>query len=624
MTFDVIFVFSLIGLTAMLMASNRVRYDIVALLVVLALMLSGVLTVGEAISGFGSPVVILVACLLVVGEMLDRTGVARAVGDVILKYGGTSETRLLIYIMLAAALLGGVMSSTAIVAIFIPIVLRIAAETNLNKSRLLMPMSYAALISGMLTLIATTPNIVMHEELKDAGLDGFGFFSFMPLGLAVLAIAIGYLLLVGRKLLPGDADTPACGQGERKINVLWKDFQVGKSLEWLRIGVDSPLVGETIGQSELESRFGLRVIGIQRPLRRGQDRLAAPSSETELHAEDVLLAVGETGLDENRYDDMKLTPASITDRDRQQWLWEMGGAAVLVHPESKLIGKSLRTCTFRSTYGLHVLGMRRGNKPVAPYADAKLHAADSLFVVGPWEKIDQLQSSSHDFVVTELPRERTEVVKAYRKMPVALVILVLMVLLTLFNIVPLVAAVIMAALAAVFTRCLTMEDAYRSIHWSSVVLVAGMLPLAKALDQTGGTDLVVKAMMSVVGDAGPRMMLTAVFFITAILSLFLSNTASAVLVAPIAIYVARALDVSPYPFAVAVVIAASAAFSTPVSSPVVTLVVEPGRYKFMDFVKVGVPLLLLTFLVTILLAPIIFPFSGFEWPVEEATHAAAP
>ncbi len=624
MTTEVKFVFGLIGLTAVLMASNRVRYDIVALLVVLALMLSGVLTVGEAISGFGSPVVILVTALLVVGAMLDRTGVARAVGDVILKHGGTSETRLLIYIMLAAALLGGVMSSTAIVAIFIPIVLRIAAETNLSASRLLMPMSYAALISGMLTLIATTPNIVVHEELKYAGIAGFGFFSFTLLGLAVLAVAIGYILLVGRRLLPGEVETPAGGQGDRVIKELWEDFRVGESLEWLGIGAGSPLVGQTIGESELESRFGLRVIGIQRSLRRGKDRIAAPACETELHAEDVLLAVGESGIDDSLLDELELTRATITDRDRQQWLWEMGGAAVLVHPESRLIGKSVRECTFRSTYGLHVLGVRHGNEPMAQFQDAKLAAADSLFVVGPWSKIDQLQSRTHDFVVTELPRERIDVVRAYRKMPVALVILVVMVLLTVFDIVPLVAAVIMAALAAVFTRCLTMEDAYRSIHWSSVVLVAGMLPLAKALEQTGGTDLIVEAMMSVVGDAGPHVMLTAVFFITAILSLFLSNTASAVLVAPIAIYVARALDVSPYPLAVAVVIAASAAYSTPVSTPVVTLVVEPGRFRFMDFVKVGVPLLLLTYLVTVLLAPIIFPFSGFEWPVEEAIHAATP
>ena len=614
MTLEMKFVFGLVGLAAVLMASNRVRYDIVAMGVVLALMLSGVLSVGEAISGFGSSVVMLVVALLIVGEMLDRTGVARAVGDLILKYGGTSETKLLALIMIAAALLGSVMSSTAVVAVFIPIVVRIAASTRLNASRLLIPMSYAALISGMLTLIATTPNIVVTEELKDAGIEGFGFFSFTPVGLVVLVAAVAYILLIGRRLLPDQTDAETGDRRERSIFELWDDFRVSGRLDALRIGGGSPFVGRTIAETELESRFGVRVIGILRSERRGEDRIAAPETGTRLEAQDVMLVVGEPEVHDRLIDDMQLTRNEITDRERQRWLWEMGGAAVLIHPDSRLIGKSIRETAFRSTYGLQVLGARRATKPVADFEDARLHASDSLFVVGRWTKIEQLQTYNHDFVVTELPRERADIVQSYRKLPVALIILAAMVLLTVFDIVPLVAAVIVAALAAVLTRCLTMEDAYRSIHWSSIVLVAGMLPLAKALDATGGTDLIVNAMMSAVGDAGPRVMLTVIFLITAVLSLFLSNTASAVLVAPIAIYAARALDVSPYPFAVAVVIAASAAYSTPVSTPVVTLVVEPGRYRFMDFVRVGVPLLLVTYLVTVLLAPIIFPFDGFQWP----------
>ncbi len=624
MTTEVKFVFGLIVVAAALMASNRVRFDVVALLVVLALVLSGVLSVGEALSGFGSSVVILVAALLVVGEMLDRTGVARAMGDFILKKGGTNETRLLIFIMVAAAMLGGVMSSTAVVAIFIPIVLRIAAETNRNASRLLIPMSYAALISGMLTLIATTPNIVVTEELKVAGVEGFGFFSFTPIGVVTLVVAITYILLVGRRMLPAEVEQRAADREVRSLHELWQDFGITGELHSLRISAGSPLVGSTIAESVLSTRYQVRVMGVMRPLPRSEDRIATPAPETELHANDVLIVICTTENLDRLIVERELTRRPITDRERQRWLWEVGGAAVLIHPESKLIGKTIRETEFRSTYGLHVLGVRHAQKPVVDFEDAKLRVSDSLFVVGPWSRIDALQSRTHDFVVTELPHEQTEIVKAYRKMPVALTILAAMVLLSIFDIVPLVAAVIMAALAAVFTRCLTMQDAYRSIHWSSIVLVAGMLPLADALDVTGGTDLVVDAMMSTVGDAGPRVMLTVIFFLTATLSLFLSNTASAVLVAPIAIYVARALNVSPYPFAVAVVIAASAAYSTPVSSPVVTLVVEPGRYRFMDFVKVGAPLLLLTYLVTVLLAPIIFPFGGFEWPVDPALQNAIP
>lgn len=610
MTADIKFVFAVIVIAAALMASNRVRFDIVALLVVLALMLSGVLTVGEALSGFGSSVVILVAGLLVVGEMLARTGVARAVGDLILKKGGSNEIYLLILIMAGAGMLGAVMSSTAVVAIFIPIVLRIASETNLNASRLLMPMSYAALISGMLTLIATTPNIVVHEELKAAGFDGFGFFSFTPVGVVVLAVAIIYILLVGRHMLPGDVSKTADDQRGRSIRELWEDFRVGENIEQLRLDSQSPLVGVTIAESRLESRYGVRILGILRRVSRGEDRIAAPVPTTKIHPQDILLVIGKLDDMDRLLAEQRLLRHPITSRDRQRWLWELGGAAVLVHPESRLIGKSLREAEFRTNYYLHVLGLRRGKDTVEDFKDVKLHSSDSLFVVGPWSRIQQLQTRTHDFVVLEVPTEQAEIVPSYRRMPVALAILVAMVLLTIFDVVPLVTAVLMAALAAVFTRCLTMEDAYRGIHWSSLVLIAGMLPLADALNKTGGTQLIVDGLMAAVGDASPYMMLSVIFFLTATLSLVLSNTASAVLVAPIAIYVAAALDVSPYPFAVAVLIAASAAYSTPVSSPVVTLVVDPGRYKFTDFIKVGVPLLLLTYVVTLVVVPLLFPFDS--------------
>lgn len=602
------FVFAVIAMAALLMASNRVRFDIVALLVVMALMLSGVLTIGEALSGFGSSVVALVAGLLVIGEMLARTGVARAVGDWILKKGGSNETRLLLLIMLAAGLLGAVMSSTAIVAIFIPIVLRIAAETSLNASRMLIPMSYAALISGMLTLIATTPNIVVHEELKEAGFSGFGFFSFAPVGIAVLAVAIVYILLIGRRMLSSNTEKSDADRHSRSIDDLWDDYRLGEDYGHLRIDSNSPLAGKTIAESLLESQYRVRILGVLRHVSSGKERITAPAAGAELYAKDALLVVGKAEDLDRLASEQVLIRLPANKKERQRWLWEMGAATVLIHPESKLIDRSLREAEFRSNYDVHVFGLRRAKQPVAEFKDVRLRSADSLFVVGPWSKIHQLQQQTHDFVVTELPSEHAEIVPSYRRMPVALIILVTMVLLTIFDIMSLVPAVMLASLAAIFTRCLTMEDAYRAIHWSSLVLVAGMLPLADALDKTGGTQLIVDALMSAAGDSGPYMMMSLIFFLTAGLGLVLSNTASAVLVAPIAIYTAAAIGVSPYPFAVAVLVAASAAYSTPVSTPVVTLVVDPGRYKFTDFVKVGTPLLLLTYVVTLFVAPLVFPF----------------
>jgi len=609
MSGEAVFVFALIGLAAALMASNRIRFDVVALLVVLTLMLSGILSPAEALSGFGSPVVILVAGLLVVGEMLDRTGVAGVIGDLILKQGGVSETRLLVVIMVGAALLGAVMSSTAVVAIFIPIVLRISAETNLNVSRMLMPMSYAALISGMLTLIATTPNLVVHEELKAYGFEGFGFFAFAPVGIAVLATAIAYMLIFGRRLLPGEVQTTPAAERGRTLVELWEDFRAGQVYESMEISPDSPLATKTIQDAELESRYAVSILGIMRQKGGAEDRIVLLSPDTEIQAGDIVLIVGRPEAHERLKLEQSLIPYSASQHDQLRWLRELGGATVLLHPDSALLGKTLSEIDFQADYGLNVYGLRRNREPVADYQDIKLAPADSLLVIGPWSGIQRLRSLHHDFVVLEMPTELAELVPAYRRMPLALLILASMVLLSIFDIVPLVAAVIMAALAAVLTRCLTMEDSYRAIHWSSLVLVAGMLPLADALEKTGGTAIIVDALMYGVGDSSPSLMLTAIFFLTAALSLFLSNTASAVLVAPIAIIAAETLDVSPYPFAVAVLIAASAAFVTPVSTPVVTLVVEPGRYGFTDFVKVGVPLLLLTYLVTLLVTPLIFPFN---------------
>jgi len=607
---DSSFVFALIGVTAALMASNRLRFDVIALLVMLALMLTGILTVDEALSGFGSPVVILVAGLLVMGEVLDRTGVGAAIGDWILQHGGGGETRMYIVIMAAVGALGAVMSSTAVVAIFIPIVLRVAAKAKLQASRLLLPMSYAALISGMLTLIGTTPNLVVSEELKHAGFGGFGFFSFTPIGLAVLVVAIAYILLIGRHLIPEQLEQESESQENRSLLEIWADYSAGRIYRPMQVNASSPLAGTSLADSALEGRFNIRVLGIVRQRGVTEKRISSPPATTVLEVGDKLLLAGTEADLEHLMTDQALTPNAPTDGDIQRWLWELGGTTVLVHPESGLIGKSLCHSEFRSRQGIHVLGVRRNRQAMADYESLKLAAGDSLFVIGRWSRIQKLREQHHEFVVMETPAEQDQVVPAYKRRPLALGIMVIMILLSIFEVVPLVAAVIMAALAAGLTRCLTMEDAYRSIHWSSLVLVAGMLPLADALEKTGGTDIIVNALMYGVGDAGPGAMLTVLFFLTAALGLFLSNTASAVLVAPIAIYAAQALEVSPYPFAVAVLIAASAAFVTPVSTPVVTLVVEPGRYRFMDFVKVGTPLLLLAWLTTLLLAPMVFPYEG--------------
>lgn len=607
MSWETSFVFALLGVASVLFASGRVRLDIVALLVVLALSLSGVLTVREALAGFGDPVVILVACLLVVGEMLDRTGIALAIGDWMSRKGGGDEIRLLVLLMLAGAGLGAFMSSTAVVAIFIPVALNIAMKSGLNASRLLMPLSYGALISGMLTLIGTTPNLVISAELGNAGFEPLGFFSMTPIGLAVLAVTITYMLVVGRHLLPGGEISRPKSAGHSIRDLITEYGVEGEARQFL-VPTGSPLAGRTLGEAGLGTRFDVRVILVERGEGFRTRFNNAPGHHTTIQAGDALLVhageeaaerlIGEMGLEEKR----------VTTKDRTRWAREIGFVGVLIHPESKFIGKTLRDVSFRSAYGVEVIAVNRKGVRVEDFLDTELEFGDSLLVVGPWNRLGLLQASTHDFVVLTLPVERDQIAPAHRRAPVAILILVGMVLLSVFETVPVVIAAMIAALIAVFTRCLTMEDSYRAIHWSSLVLIAGMLPVADALQKTGGVELIVDGLVAGVGDAGPYMMLTVIFFLTASLSLFMSNTATAVLLAPIAIKTADVMQVSPYAFAMAVLIAASAGFMTPVSSPVITLVVDPGKYRFMDFVKVGTPLVLFTGLLTILLSPILFPF----------------
>jgi di/tricarboxylate transporter len=605
---DLTIPFALIAAAAVAMASNRMRFDLIALLVVLGLMLSGVLTVQEALSGFGSPVVIVIACLLIVGEMLDRTGVARLLGDWILRKGGKKETKLLVLIMASAGILGSIMSSTAVVAIFIPIVLRIAAKTGLSVSRLLLPMSYAALISGMMTLIATSPNLVVSEELVATGYAPLGFFSFTLVGLGVLTVGIVYMITLGRRLLPDRTTATTTAGRARELENIWEDYRVDRIHVNLRIDRGSPLIGRNLADAALSSRYGARVLGVRRPHVQGDQVFLSPAGDFALNALDQLFLVVNGDVVETLLAEEGLTRRIPTAHDRRRFLWEMGGITTLIHPESQLIGKSLRDARFRSRFGVDIIGLRRSNEAVKDFEDLKLQASDSLFGVGPWSRIRRLKDYTHEFLVMEMPSEEQEVVPAYPRMPLALGILAAMVLLSVFDVVPLVVGVMMAALAGVSTRCLSAEDAYRAIHWQSLVLVAGMLPLADALQNTGGSDLIVNALLTGIGDPSPLAMFSVIFFLTAGLGLFLSNTASAVLVVPIAITSAESLGLSPYPFAVGVLIAASAAFVTPVSTPVVTLVFEPGRYRFTDVAKVGVPLLLLTYLTALVLVPLLFPW----------------
>lgn len=606
MTGEVLFVFALLAVTIALFASDRVRSDVVAIGVILALLLSGTLSVPEALAGFSDPVVVLIAGLFVVGEALVRTGVAYRLGEWLMRQAGTSEARLLIWLVLVVAGLGAFMSSTGVVAIFIPVVLSIGAKTGINPRRLLMPLAFAALLSGMLTLIATPPNLVVNAALREAGLEPFRFFSFTPIGLLVLAVSLIYLLCA-RRWLPDAPRTGKVLRNRRSLDEFVDSYGLAGRGFRLRLQFGSSLAGQTLVSSQLRARYGVTVVGIRR-----QERYAAslmPAlADTELRPGDELLVISSEAEVARCAREHALDRLAIEATHWQEARQELGVAEVMLPPNSELIGHTLQEAAFRSRHGLIVLAIRRKGEPLpGNLGTERLAFGDSLLVAGSWRQIGLLQTDPKDFLVLNLPVELNEVAPAYRQASLALLILLLMVGTMTFGLLPNVAAVLLATLALGLCRCVNLESAYRSINWPSLVLIAGMLPFATALQKTGGVQLIVDGLVASLGGAGPLALLAAVFALTAGIGLFVSNTATAVLMAPIAVGIAQALGVSPYPLAMTVAIASSAAFATPVSSPVNTLVLGPGDYRFNDFVRIGLPLLLLVMVLTVLSVPLVFP-----------------
>ncbi len=610
MNSELIWVLSMLVGAILLFITNKVRMDVVALLIIILFVLSDTLTLPQALAGFSDPNVILIAALFVVGEGLVRTGIAYQVGDALVKVAGSSETRMLVLLMVAVATLGAVMSSTGVVAIFIPVVLSVANRMGIPAGRLMMPLGFAGLISGMMTLVATPPNMVVNSELMRHDIQGFGFFGFTPMGVIILGMGILYMLLMRNRLVREGEEGKGKQMGRSTMRDLIRDYRLAGRARRLAIRPDSPLIGQTLDELQLRARFGANVIGMER-WRKFRRVMVSVTGVTEFQAKDVLLIdMSDPEVDVREFcSEARLEPMILRGEYFSDQAREVGMAEVSLIPGSRLLGKSIREVTFRSRYGLSVVGIRRdGEVLTGKLVDEALQMGDTLLVVGNWSLIRQLQTHHRDFLLLGLPAEVDEMAPARSQAIHALIALGVMIVLMVTDPVPNVIAALIACLLMGKFRCIDLESAYKSIHWPTLILIVGMLPFALALQQTGGVDLIVGALISAVGEMGPRVMLASLFALCAVIGLFISNTATAVLMAPIALGTAHQMGVSPYPFAMTIAIAASAAFMTPVSSPVNTLVLGPGNYKFMDFVRIGVPFTALVMVVSVIAIPWFFPF----------------
>ncbi|MCR1566537.1 MULTISPECIES: SLC13 family permease [Mixta] len=607
---QLLWVLGLLAVTVWLFASGRLRMDVVALLVIIAFVLSGTLTLQEATIGFSDPNVILIAALFVIGEGLVRTGVALQTGEWLMKIAGNSESKMIFWLMLTVAGLGAFMSSTGVVAIFIPVVLSVAAKIGSSPARLMMPLSVAALISGMMTLVATPPNLVVNSELQREGLEGFSFFAVTPIGLVVLALGIGYMLVARYWLAALPDAAVAAAPRRRNFRDLIREYRLSGRARRLAIRAGSPLIGRRLDDLKLREKYGANVVGLER-WRKFRRVMVTVTGETTFRDRDVLLidmSAAEIDLrqfcSEQRLEPLILRGDYFSDRAR-----DVGMAEVLLTPDSELTGKSVRELGFRSRFGVSIIGIRRRNSLLeGTLTDEPLEVGDTLLAIGDWRCIQQLQQQKRDLLLLALPAEIDEAVPAHSQAPHALFSLALMVALMITDVIPGPIAALIACLLMGKFRCIDMESAWKAIHWPGLILIAGMMPFALALQKTGGVALVVQGLMDVAGSRGPHVMLLCLFVLCATIGLFISNTATAVLMAPIGVAAAQQMGVSPYPFTMIIAIAASAAFMTPVSSPVNTLVLGPGGYRFGDFVKIGVPFTLVVMAVSVLLVPLLFPF----------------
>lgn len=592
-------VVTILAITIALFISDRLPLDLVALLSLAALMLTGVLTPAEALAGFSNPIVPMIAALFVVGAGLEASGVTRWLGAKLGRIAGSRERRVLLVVMLASAGLSSFMSSTGTVAILMPVVINTARRAGLAPARLLIPLAFSSLFGGMLTLIGTPPNLVVNDELRRQGVETFGFFSYSLPGLSILAVGIAFLIFVGPRLLPGrtsEADAPPRSVTQAQLADV---YGLGDQIVTARVVAGSPLVGRTLRDANLRKRYGATVIGI----RRGRDSERVVPDAV-LHAGDRLrlqcpVPDQATGL----LRDEGLEPVS----DRDEMLPTGETMAEIVLPRrSSYVGRTLREVGFRTQHRSTVLAIQRGGETLpGRTGDVILRAGDTLLVKGPVSNIRLLSQATRDLVVVT---ETSPGATLGRTAPAAIVALVGMLVLMTFQLVPNVLAVLLAAIVMVLAGCLTTVEAYRRVNWESVMVIAAVLPMSTALEKAGAVAVLVDGLVAHLGGAGPVAILAVLFVATSVTSQVMSNTATTVLIAPVAFAVAAGLSLAPQPFLMTVAMAASTAFATPIASPVNMLVLNAGGYRFADFARVGIPLQLVLLVVVLLVVPLFFPF----------------
>ena len=616
---------AILVISAVLFANGRIRSDIVALCALCALLIFQILTPAEALSGFSNSVVIMMVGLFVVGGAIFQTGLAKMISSRILKLAGKSELRLFLLVMLVTSGIGAFVSNTGTVALMLPIVVSLAASANMNASRLLMPLAFASSMGGMMTLIGTPPNLVIQEALVSGGYPELSFFSFFPVGIVTVIVGIIVLLPLSKWVLDkrGGKDGKNDQRG-KSLNQLVKEYGLSDNLFRLKVLNTSLLKGKTIIELDVRRQYGLNILEVRRSdssqhrfLKTvAPQQLASPN--TQLQVDDVLYVRGKAEKVEQFVVAYQLelqagyTTEETKKGDKMLDFYDIGIAEIVLMPSSKLINQTVKECGFRDKYNVNVLGIRRKNEYLlSDLGNQRVHSGDVLLVQGTWANIDRLSHDDTEWVVLGQPLAEAAKVTLDYKAPIAAVIMLAMIGMMVFDFIPVapVTAVIIAGLLMVLTGCFrNVEAAYKTINWESIVLIAAMMPMSLALEKTGASEYISNSLVSGLGVYGPFALMAGIYFTTSLMTMFISNTATAVLLAPIAMNSAIQIGVDPTPFLFAVAVAASMCFASPFSTPPNALVMPAGQYTFMDYIKVGLPLQIIMGVVMVFVLPLLFPF----------------
>jgi di/tricarboxylate transporter len=618
-------------ISAALFVSGKVRSDLVALCSLLALLLFQILVPAEALAGFSNTTVIMMIGLFIVGGGIFQTGLAKMIGGQVIKLAGTSETRLFLMVMLVTALIGGFVSNTGTVALMLPIVVSMAAYAGTSTRRLLMPLAFASSMGGMMTLIGTPPNLIIQETLNNAKAQGIvdpsvqdiSFFTFLPVGLVTLAVGILVLLPLTKLFLTPKLKDKDGKKSGKTLSELVKEYGLADNLFRVHVHGPSDVIGKTIVELDIYRKYSINVLELRRSagnnkfVRTVNQQLASPTLM--LQQGDVLYLSGDPERIRQFSEDYTLRLLDIhTDEiegsssNASLDFYDIGIAEILIMPSSSMINRTVFEAGFRSKFNVNVLGIRRKQQYLLQdLGSEKILGSDVLLVQGTWKDISRLRNESSNWVVLGEPLQEAAKVTLDYKAPVAALIMIGMIVMMGVDSIPIapVTAVLLAAVMMVITGCVrSVEAAYKTINWQTIVLFAAMLPMSTALEKTGASAMIADFIVNSFGSSGPYVALAAIYFATSVMTIFISNTVTAVLMAPIALQCAIGIGVSPVPFLFAVTVAASMCFASPFSTPPNALVMPAGQYTFLDFIKVGLPLQVIMGVVMVFVLPLLFAF----------------